>query len=179
MEDLGAHTHSLVERGRANGHDHELLEVHAVVCVRTAIEDIHHRHREHSGVAAAHIAIKLLASLQGGCLGSGEGDTKDSVGTHVAFVLGAVNLNHAGIDFSLLGHLHALDLLGQHVVHVLHSLEHALAHIAVLLSVAKLYSLVNARGGAGGHGCAPHGTSSGIYVNFHRGISTGIQDFSS
>ena len=47
---LGAPAERLGERGRADGDDHELLEVDVVVGVHAAVEDVHHRDGEDVGV---------------------------------------------------------------------------------------------------------------------------------
>ena len=46
VEDLGAGAQSLGEARRAKRHHHELLKVHAAVGVGSAVEDVHHRHRQ-------------------------------------------------------------------------------------------------------------------------------------
>ena len=43
----------LGERARADRHHHELLEVDAAVGVRAAVEDVHHRHRQHGAADAS------------------------------------------------------------------------------------------------------------------------------
>ncbi|MBU1674157.1 hypothetical protein KKA85_00075, partial [bacterium] len=53
VEHLGAHLQRLGERLSAGGHDHELLDVHVVVGVRAAVEDVHHGHGQGAGGDAA------------------------------------------------------------------------------------------------------------------------------
>ncbi len=65
MEDLGAHPQRLAERAGADGHDHELLEVDAVVRVGAAVEHVHHRHRQHMGGLAAQVAPQRQPLLGG------------------------------------------------------------------------------------------------------------------
>ena len=45
VEGLGPVAQRLGEGRRADGHDHELLEIHAVVGVLAAVEDVHHAAR--------------------------------------------------------------------------------------------------------------------------------------
>ena len=54
--DLGAPAQRLGEGRRADRGDHELLDVDVGVGVRAAVEDVHHRHRQHVGVRAADVA---------------------------------------------------------------------------------------------------------------------------
>ncbi len=56
MEDLGAATQRLAVARQARRHDHEFLDVEAVVGVCAAVDDVHHRHRQHDGVVAAEMA---------------------------------------------------------------------------------------------------------------------------
>ena len=47
VEDLGAGPQRFGKRRRAERHDHELLQVDAAVRMRTAVQDVHHRRRQH------------------------------------------------------------------------------------------------------------------------------------
>ena len=61
VEHLDAHAEAFGKGVGADRHDHELLRVDVVRRVRAAVEDVHHRHRQHprhadrrdSGTAAA------------------------------------------------------------------------------------------------------------------------------
>ena len=61
VEDLDAPAQRFGERFRADGHDHEFLEVHVVVGVGAAVEDVHHRRGQNIGAGAAEIAIERQA----------------------------------------------------------------------------------------------------------------------
>ncbi len=64
VKDFRAGAHGVGERRRADGHHHELLKVDAAVRVRSAIEDIHHWHRQRHRVAAVErrdVLIKRYA----------------------------------------------------------------------------------------------------------------------
>jgi hypothetical protein len=64
--------------------------------------------------------------------------------------------DHRLVDLALVQRVHAHQLFGDHVVHVLHGLLHALAEVALLVAIAQLYRLVLAGGRAGGHRRAAH-----------------------
>src|SRR5260370_4766740 len=49
VKDLDAPAEALGKAGRADGHNHEFLEVHGAVGARTAVEDVHHRARKEGG----------------------------------------------------------------------------------------------------------------------------------
>ena len=61
VEDLRAVAQRLAKRRRADRQDHEFLDVDAVVGVRAAVDDVHHRHRQRRRLAgAAEIAVQRL-----------------------------------------------------------------------------------------------------------------------
>ena len=68
VEDLGAHPQRLGEASAPTGHDHELLEVDLVVGVRAAVQDVHHRHRQHVRRLAAQVAPERQPASVGGRL---------------------------------------------------------------------------------------------------------------
>jgi hypothetical protein len=61
VEHLGAHAQALAEARRAVRHDHELLDLEAVVGVGAAVEDVHERRREHARLRAAEVAVERQA----------------------------------------------------------------------------------------------------------------------
>ena len=85
---LDAPAQRLGERGRAHRHDHELLQVDGVVGVHAAVDDVHHRHRQHVGVGAADVAVERQLELVGGGLGHGQRHAEDGVGAEPALVVG-------------------------------------------------------------------------------------------
>ena len=92
---LGAPAQGLGERGRADRHDHELLEVDVVVGVGAAVEHVHHRHRQHVGVGAADVAVERQLELVGRGLGHGQRHAEDGVGAEAGLVVGAVEVDRA------------------------------------------------------------------------------------
>src|SRR5262249_50590573 len=133
---------------RADGHDHEFLHVDGIVGVRAAIDDVHHRARQHARLRAAEIAIERLANAHSAGFGDGERDTENGVGAEASFVLRAIELDHDTIDAALIFSIHAEDGVGDFAVHRFHRVAHAFAEIAVRLAVALFVSLVCAGGGA-------------------------------
>ena len=78
-----------VGRG-AHRHEHELLQVDVVVGVHAAVDDVHHRDRQHVGVGPADVPVQRQLQLVGGSLGRRQGRAQDGVGTQAAFVVGAI-----------------------------------------------------------------------------------------
>ena len=62
VEHLGADAHGFGEARGADRHDHEFLEVDRIVGVHAAVDDVHHRHRQHVRVRPADIAIERQAA---------------------------------------------------------------------------------------------------------------------
>ena len=98
MEDLGGHPKALPEGRRPHRHDHELLDVHIVVGVLAAVDDIGHRHRDVVGDDAADIPVERKFQGGGGGLSAGERHAEDRVGAQGALVFCAVQGDHLGVD---------------------------------------------------------------------------------
>lgn len=97
VEDLGAHPDGLGEGGRADGRDHELLEVERIVGVRTAIDDVHHRHRQQPGVDAADVAVQGETVGGSGRLGGGQRDAEQGIGAEPRLGLRTVEFDHRAV----------------------------------------------------------------------------------
>src|SRR6185312_11829305 len=105
MEDLGAVAQRLAEARSADRQDHELLDVEAVVGMRAAVDDVHHRHRHHRLPAARETLREIAVEGQPGIARRGvrsrERDGENGVGAETTLVLGAVELDHLLIDARL------------------------------------------------------------------------------
>ena len=64
VEDFDAHAQRFAEARRAEGRDHEFLQVDRVVGMRAAVDDVHHRHGQGAGADAAQVAIERSALRQ-------------------------------------------------------------------------------------------------------------------
>ena len=180
VKDLHAHAQRFGKTRCADGHDHEFLQVHGIIGVGAAIEDIHHGHGQRGGVALAGIAREIAIERQalGGRRGAGggHGDGENGVGAQLAFVGRAVGLDHAAIERGLVADVEAFDGFGDGAVDVVDGFENAFAEIARFVAVAKLESFVFAGGGAGGHGGAAARAVREDYVGLDRGIAARIKN---
>ncbi len=154
MERLGAGPQGLGKRGHAHRHDHEFLEVHVRVGMRTAVEDVHHRHRQGGAVfprvgghERGEVLVQRLAGRGGRRVGQGHRHAQDGVGAQAAEVRRAVQRDELGVDRALVGGL-ADQGLGDLAVHMGHRLLDALAQVAALVAVAQLERLARAGGRA-------------------------------
>ena len=174
--DLCAPTQCLSERGCANGHDHELLEVHVVVCVLTAVEDVHHGRGQHVGVCAANVLVKRKLGGFRSSLRNGKGCAEDGVCAEVALVFGAVKLAHDRIDAALVVGFHADKRIGNLFVHVGNSVQRALAQITLGIAIAKFHRFECAGGCTGRNSSTTCCIIVENNLNLNRGVATGVKD---
>ena len=176
VEHLGAHAQPLAERLGADGHHHELLEVHVVAGVGAPVQDVHHGDGQQVGHGAAQVAVQWQAGVLGGGAGGGQRHGEQRVGAQAALVGRAVQLDHRAVDGHLVVRIVADQGLGDLLLDVLHGLQHALAQVAVLVAVAQLHGLVLAGGCPAGHRRAPRGAAGDQHVGLDGGVAAGIED---
>lgn len=175
---LGAPTQALGERLSANRHNHELLEVNVVVGMHAAVENVHHGRRQHMGVCAANVAIqRQLARLGSGTCAS-ERSTQNGVRAQVALVRSTVDVNHFGVDSTLVASVHADNRFGNFLIHMGDGLLNALAKVAVLIAVTQLNSLECASRCARRNDRACERTVVEGNLDLNRGVAAGIENLS-
>ena len=176
VEHLGAPAQCFLEGGSTHGHDHELLGIHGVGGMSTAVQDVHHGHGQAVAVHTTQEAVQRHLQRSSGCTAGCDGHGQDGVCTQVGLVLGAVGLDHGGVDGVDVGSIHAHNSVCDDGVDVLHSLSHALAQVTALVAVTQLQSLELAGGCAGR--CAAAGDSAVGQgdLSFHGGVAAGVQD---
>ena len=172
VEHLCTHADTFLEAACADGTDHELLEADGSVRVCAAVDDVHHRHGEAVSVASADIFVEGEIEIVGSSLGYGERYTEDSVGTEIALGVSAVESQHGLVNLDLVECAHTLEGFGDGAVYVGHSLLHALAHVASLVTVAELESFVYAGRCTRGYRCAATCAGFEDYVYLYGRIAT-------
>ena len=172
MENLGSHSHGLLLTLGAYGTNHELLESDGRVGVGSAIDDVHHGHGHHVGVAAANVAIERQSQGLGGSVGGGQGDTQDGVGAELALGGSAVEGYHFIVECALVEDIVAHECGCDDIVHIVHSLEHPLAPKAALVAVAKLQGLILTSGSARRHTGTAHNAILQCHFHFYCRIAT-------
>ena len=175
VEDLGAHRSASREARRADRDDHELLEVHVVVGVRAAVDDVHHRHRQDVRRVAAEVAPQRQVLLRRGRASGGQRDAEDRVRAQAGLVLGPVELDQLAVEALLVGRVVAGDRLGDLAVDVADGLRDALAEVGVA-AVAQLGGLELARRGAGGDGGAAVRAGAQRDLHLDGGVAAGVKD---
>ncbi len=165
------------KRLRADGHDHEFLEVDLVVGVLAAVDDVGHRHGQDPGVGAAEVAVERQAVRGGGGLGGGQARRRGwrwrraspcSAVPSAAIIARSRPTWSAGVA--------ADDDLGQRAVDVGDGLGDALAEVARLVAVAELDGLVDAGAGARGDGGAAERAVGQDDVDLDGRVAAAVED---
>ena len=144
------------EVGRADRHDHELLEVDRVVGMHAAIDDVHHRHRQQPRRGAADIAVQRQVGGHRRGLGGGKRNAENGIGAEPRFVGRAVERDHGLVDLRLRLGVDAAERIEDLVVDRVDRLEDAFAAIDGLVAVAQFDRFMRAGRGAGRHRGAAH-----------------------
>ena len=178
VEDLGAHAQRLGERSRADRHDHELLDVDRVVGMGAAVDDVHHRHRQHAGrrrrrhsgraagpaaCAAALATARLTPRMALAPRRPLFGVPSRSISSASIAAWSSASMPDSASKISPLTASTAL--------------QHALAAVAALVAVAQLDRLVGAGGGARGHGGAAEGAVSRVDIDLDGRIAAAVENF--
>ena len=175
MVDLGAPAQRLLEVGRADRGDHELLDVDTGVGVCAAVDDVHHRHRKDVRVGTADVAEQRQPGGVGGGLRDGQRDAEDRVGAQPRLVGRAVEVKQRLVDEALIVGVEPDDGRRDLVEHGLNGLLHALAAVAVT-AVAQFDGLVLTGRSAGGHRGPGEGAVGQGQLDLDRGVAAGIED---
>ena len=174
--DLGRPAKSGVEVRRADGHDHELLEVHVVIGVNAAVQDVHHGRGQRVRVGAAQVGVKREPRGGSGCAGGCQAHAQDCVGAQLALVGGAVGGDKGRVNTALVAGVEAEDGLAGLIVHVGNGLLDALALVAGGVAVTKLDGLKLAGRGARGDDRPAKAAVGERDLCLDRGVAAGVQD---
>ena len=178
VEHLCTHTDGFLLAAGADRTDHKFLEGDGGCAVGATVHDVHHRHGECEGVAAADIAVEGNVEVVGSCVCAGEGDAEDGVGAEVLFGRGAVEFDHRLVDEALVEDVHSFHHGGDLLVHVGHGFQRAFAEVTALVAVAKFKGFVFSGAGAARDGCPAHNAAFEGYIDLHGRISTRVKNLS-
>ena len=177
VEGLGPIAQGLGEVGRPDGHDHEFLEIDAVVGMFAAVEDVHHGHGQPHGPGAAQVGVQRQFGGRRRRPGDGHRHAQDRIGPQLALGGRAVQVDHQAVDLGLPRRVQPDELRGDGRVDVGHGLEHALAAVAFLVAVAEFEGLVFAGRRPRGH--RGRGRDAIVQGDMHPygGVAAGVEDF--
>ena len=115
-----------------------------------AVEDVHHRHRQHMRVRR-QIPVERHALGRGRGMGRGERHTQHRIGAQMGLVLGAVEFDQALVQTGLVVGVASPHLRRDQRGDVADRLQHALAAVALGVAVAQFQRLVDPGGGPRGN----------------------------
>ena len=178
MENFRTATQRFGERGRADRQDHELLDIEAVVGVRTTVDDVHHRHgqRQHL-LLARQVAPQAHAAVRRGRVRRRQRDRQQGIRAETRLGLRAIRGDHRGVQPGLVCHVAAHRQRGEFAVHISHGLLHALAKVAAGIAVAQFHGFTAAGAGTRGHGRTAEHAVFQHNIGFDGGVATGVDDF--
>ena len=141
MKNLDAPLQCFAESRCADRHDHEFLQVDAVVGMFAAVDDVHHRHGEDVSLHAAEILVKLQSQGFGCRLGCSQRNGEDGIGAQPALVFGSIELGQKVVKSALIQDIEAFKFRSDQFIDVAHRIENAEAQIASRIFVPELDSL--------------------------------------
>ena len=177
VKDFRAGTQRLGKILRSGGHDHEFLKIDRIVGMHAAVDDIHHRHRQHACRRAADIAIERQIVGGGGRLGDRKRDTEDRVGAETSLVGRAVEADHRFVDLDLRLGVEAAQRIEDFAIDRFDRAAHALAEITLLVAVTKLDGLVRAGRSSRRHGGTAERAILQDDIDLNGRIAAAVENF--
>ena len=122
MKDFDSPAQGFGERAGSHRHDHELLEIHIVVGMGAAVEDVHHGRGQNVGTRAAKVTIERQLKGFGSGPGSRHGDGENSVRAQASLIVGTVQLDHLLVEGALVSGIKIRKCTTDFTIHVLNGL---------------------------------------------------------
>ena len=177
VEDFRTGAQGFVEAVEAGGHDHEFLDVHAVVGVFTAVDDVHHRYGQGVTGGVVQHGVERFFQASGLGMGEGEGDAEDGVCAEVLFEVVAVEVKHDFVEGGEVVNGFAFERRAEFFVDVGDGFGDAFAEVTAFVAVAQLKRFTRAGGRAGGDACGALGAVGEGYGYLDGRIPAGVEDF--
>ncbi len=120
---------------RPDRHNHKFLKIDTVAGVFSAIDDVHHRHRQPMCFFSAKICIKrqFFCLCRRPC--HGHRHTENSIRAQFGFIRRSVESLQKGIDHTLPSGVLADKFWGDYVIYVGNSFQHSLAPVTKFIAV--------------------------------------------
>ncbi len=176
MENFRPHAQSLLKAGRTHRHHHKFLNIHVVVRVLAAVQNVHHRHRQGFGVHAAQVTIQRHAKAGRRSFSCRQGNAQNSVCAQPPLVGGAVQLNQQLVQRSLVKSREPLQLRRNNLQHIVHRLAGAFAQVTLFVAVAQLHRLMHTGRRAGGYGRPANAAVLQQHLHLHSRVGPAIQN---
>ena len=179
MEHFRSHPQTLLETRSTNRTNHKFLESDRSVAVRTAIDDIHHRHRHYIGVRAPDIPIQWNIEIVGCRLCHSKRNPQNRIGPQVRFGFRPIKFQHRIVNGTLVQNRHSHQGRGNHLIDVFNRFLYAFTSIAVLIAVTQLQRLMFSGRSTRRNRSTPHYTRFQPYIYLNSRVSSRIEDFTS
>ena len=172
------HAERFPESRNAYRHDHAFLDVHVVVCMSTAVHDIHHRYRQVVCIHATEILVQRKAGRCCGCMSRCQRYAKNRIGAEAAFIFCAIQIDEDMVEASLVGSVPAQHGVSDFAIHMAYGIEDTFAIVAGFIAITKFSGFKHAGRSAGRHCSMGKSAVFQDHLYFYCRISAGIQNFS-
>ena len=176
MEYFRTHAQRFSEVLGANRLNHELLNINVVISVLAAVDDVHHWYRHgilaSSTVQFSNVLVQWDALGSSGSLGSSQRDSQNSVGTELGLVFSAVQVDHQGVQATLVSSVETDQGFTDRTIDVGNGLQNAFAHVTGLVAVTKFQSFAGASGGTGWGAGTADMTAFQDHISFNSWVTT-------
>ena len=177
MEALGAPAQGLGERGGADRHEHELLEVERVVGVRPAVEHVHHRRRAARARSARRGSGRAAGRRSSAAAFATASDTPSiAFAPRRALVGGAVEVDQRRSTPRWSKASSPVDRVARSRPFTFATAARTPLPPDLRVLVAELERLVLAGGRAAGHGGSAERAVVQRDVDLDGGVATGVED---
>ena len=178
MKRLDTHLETLTEALGSDGHDHELLQIERVIRMHAAVDDVHHRHRQHVGIGSTDPLEQLDARTGSGGVGSCKRCAKDGIGAEATLGRRAVKFDQCRVERALVGSIHSAQAVGNLAVDVTNRVRDTLAAPG-RATVAELNCLPLTRRRTRWHSSMATRTILEHDIDLNGRIATRVEDLSS
>ncbi len=107
LEDLGAAAQRLAKARHTDGQNHELLQIDVVVGVGAAVENVHQRHRQHTGRRTAEVSVQRHTSVFCGGMRCRHGHGEHGIGAQATLGRRAVEVDQELVEARLIERIRA------------------------------------------------------------------------
>ena len=135
VENFRATTQGFTEGFRAHWHDHEFLDVQAVVGMRATIDHIHHWNRHGHRASATDVTVQRQACVFSRGTRHSHRHCQHRIGAQTAFVIGAVQVQHHLVDVSLFRRIQTNQGLSDFAVDIVNRLQNAFAQVTAFIAI--------------------------------------------
>ena len=171
MEYFGTVTDRFAEGWRADWQNHELLQINAVISMRTAVDDVHHGYRQNKFAGFVQEFVQRYAGFLCSSARGSHGNTQNGVSTNAAFAWSTIQSNHFFVQRSLVVGIHTDDRFANFGIDEVNSVQYTFTQIASFVTVAQFDCFAFAGGGTGGHHRTADDAGCQIHFRFNSRIT--------